>query len=1512
MGVAQHRGAWLIGLAALLFGALAPGAASAQHITTDGSLGAKLTLSGPNYAIPATLGQQVGGNLFHSFGIFGLSTGETATFSDTARPNTVNNVIGRVTGGSPSSIDGAINTDPATLKGANLYLINPFGMVFGPHATVNVSGSFHASTADYIRTSDGAKFQATTASGSTLSAAAPAAFGFLNAKPPAITVNGSQLGVTAPGATLGVVGGPVTVENSARLSAPAGKIHIAAVAGPGEIPVDPTNATGVTVTEFAPVSITGGSLLSVSDPTNHGSGGGIFIRAGSLTISASTLDGDNYGTGSGGELALDASGLVDLNNNAYVHAIAQSSGAGAPIAIGAGALTVETSAAIGSGTNASGSGGPLNLTLSGGLTVSSGGRVVSDTEGTGSGGAITVLAGSMAIDGTGAPKDVQTGVISQSGGPSAAAPISVTISGTLSINGDPAATSCFDCTIIGSQPLSIGAKGDIAVSAQQISLTNGGAIASDTFSGNAGAVSVDATQTITLAGGPIGSHISADADGGAAGNVVVDAGGNVTVSGRSYISADTLASGAAGNVEVGAGGDLTLLSASYISADSYSGVNAGSVTVSAGGDLTLAQASHLSVDAFSTGNAGQIIVNVGGDLSLSGVTKPGTSNISAQSFGGGMGGSVGVTVGGALALSDASTIAADTNAGGPAGTVKVSVSGDLTLSDVTKSGGSSIAADTFSGGTAGSVSVAVGGYLMQSDGSFISAAALSTKGGTAGRGGTVQVSAHGDATLLGGSYVSADSYFSGNAGLVTFVAQNLTLGGRLAGIPSYISADSFEGGTAGTVTVTANGNLALTGGTYISADALRNTGNGGTVQATIRGDAALSNGSHFSAESFGGGNAGTVSIGVSGNLSLLTTAFISGDSLVGGGNAGKVTVAVSGNLLLSDTSQPGGSYIAADALFSRAARTPCPTPATCPTGNAGSVMVSVGGDTTLLDGSFISTDAFVGGLGGSVTLAAHNLTLDQGAYISADSLHSAGQAGDVTVMLGGDLSLTNSASITTQSNGAGNAGNVVVTVAGTAVVNLSNISSDTLGGVGNGGRVIITAGALTIASDGFVSSSTSGAGDGGDIVVIAPKFTLADGGVIFANTLGSGKGGNVTVQSMSNGSGMLAIDGALMTGTLPPTGILARAQPGSSGPAGTITIQADALTIVNGGVITTNTQGSGAAGQVVVDAGAVSLASGGTISSDTLGAGSGNAGEVVVDATGAVSLDGAATAISSKSTTDANGSQSNGNAGTVTVAAGTLSVINGGTISSSTGGRGAGGDVALTIADGVTLAGGGVPQISAGSSGTGDAGSIAITAANLRMNDHAAISTQSATANGGNITLRVGDLMFLTDSKITTSVAKGLGNGGNITIDPIDLVLLRSEIIAQAQQGNGGNITILADEFLQSPDSVVSASSQLGISGTIDIVGPRTDLNGSLVVLSGELRSAAEVLRNRCAARSALPRSSLTEAGRGGLPQDPETTIPALYLAGRDADLSAPSAAPALPASATRQSRLRLTMHCGA
>ncbi len=194
------------------------------------------------------------------------------------------------------------------------------------------------------------------------------------------------------------------------------------------------------------------------------------------------------------------------------------------------------------------------------------------------------------------------------------------------------------------------------------------------------------------------------------------------------------------------------------------------------------------------------------------------------------------------------------------------------------------------------------------------------------------------------------------------------------------------------------------------------------------------------------------------------------------------------------------------------------------------------------------------------------------------------------------------------------------------------------------------------------------------------------------------------------------------------------------------------------------------------------------------------------------------------------------------------------------------------------------------------------------LNNGAAISTdaEGSTASGGNITLHVRDFLYLVSSLIATSVKGETGNGGNITIDPQLVILNHSRIIASAIEGRGGNITINADELIASSDNIFSAAGQIRVSG-----GPRVDVNGALVVLSTELRSAAEVLREACAAQGSRPRSSLVEAGRGGLPQDPDATLPALYIAGREVNPNPPAAVEPTEASGALQTTAHLTMRCG-
>jgi filamentous hemagglutinin family protein len=124
------------------------------QIATDSTLCSAQNLQGSNYQIDASLGYQHGGNLFHSFRNFNLNFGESATFSG---PSNIQNVISGVTGGNPSLIDGTIRS---LIPNADIYFLNPFGIVFGPNARLDVQGSFHASTADYLSFSNGGRFYA--------------------------------------------------------------------------------------------------------------------------------------------------------------------------------------------------------------------------------------------------------------------------------------------------------------------------------------------------------------------------------------------------------------------------------------------------------------------------------------------------------------------------------------------------------------------------------------------------------------------------------------------------------------------------------------------------------------------------------------------------------------------------------------------------------------------------------------------------------------------------------------------------------------------------------------------------------------------------------------------------------------------------------------------------------------------------------------------------------------------------------------------------------------------------------------------------------------------------------------------------------------------------------------------------------------------------------------------------------------------------------------------------------
>jgi hypothetical protein len=323
--------------------------------------------------------------------------------------------------------------------------------------------------------------------------------------------------------------------------------------------------------------------------------------------------------------------------------------------------------------------------------------------------------------------------------------------------------------------------------------------------------------------------------------------------------------------------------------------------------------------------------------------------------------------------------------------------------------------------------------------------------------------------------------------------------------------------------------------------------------------------------------------------------------------------------------------------------------------------------------------------------------------------------------------------------------------------------------------------------------------------ISAGSLTIVNGATISSDTTGGS--GNAGAVALSIG-GAISIAGNASAGAT--TGIVSQSNPGSTGDAGLILVEAGSLSISGGGRISSTTFGPG-------DAGAVGLYV---------------TGPVTITGTTAP---GVTTGIFSSA--NAGGP---GDAGLVTLNAGSLTIAAGGQIATNTTGPGIGGDIDVTVGGNILLTGSG-PQITAGSSAGGDAGSISVSAANMTLQSGASIATQAATANGGDINLKIGNFLYLVKSRITTSVLGANGNGGNITIDPLLLVLDSSSIIAQAVAGHGGDISINAGDFIATPDSIVSASSQLGISGTIELIGPRVDLNGS----GGAVERAEERGRDR-------------------------------------------------------------------
>ncbi|NDJ15921.1 CHAT domain-containing protein [Myxacorys almedinensis] len=236
-----------------------------------------------------------GNNLFHSFTQLGLDPHQIANFL--SHPS-IQNILGRVTGGEVSTIDGVLQV---TGGNSNLFLMNPAGIVFGSGAQLNVPASFTAVTANEIRFSNGKTFSSNTSfsNGNNYSElnGNPNLFSFTSVQPGAI-VNAADLAVSS-GQTLALLGG--TVLSSGHLSAPDGQIVVAAVPGQSTVrlsqigsplsleftPIGAEPASGDPLSEAMslPQLLTGGTLASATGTQVNADGTVTLIGSGSAIAS---------------------------------------------------------------------------------------------------------------------------------------------------------------------------------------------------------------------------------------------------------------------------------------------------------------------------------------------------------------------------------------------------------------------------------------------------------------------------------------------------------------------------------------------------------------------------------------------------------------------------------------------------------------------------------------------------------------------------------------------------------------------------------------------------------------------------------------------------------------------------------------------------------------------------------------------------------------------------------------------------------------------------------------------------------------------------------------------------------------------------------------------------------------------------------------------------------------------------------------------------------------------------
>jgi filamentous hemagglutinin family protein len=992
------------------------------QIVPDGTLPTEVS-SPDNLNFTINGGATAGSNLFHSFEEFSVPTNGQAFFNNATD---IVNIFSRVTGGNLSNIDGLLRANGT----ANLFLLNPNGIVFGQNASLNIGGSFFGTTANSLLFPDGLEFNTNVGVGANghsplLSVNVPIGLQ-IGVNPGKIVVEGTgnnlfsdpdsgilfrdnrPIGLEVKEKTFALVSSDIEL-NGGNLTSRGGGIELGSLGDNQTVSINLTDngwdLDYSEVTDFRDIELNAAASLDAS-----GIGGGriqiqgrnLFLNEGSAILSFTE------GTQPGQNLRIRATESIELSGSN-------------PLAL---------QSIIATAVDINGNNNVGNLTLeTNQLTLSDGAAIYSATFGQGNAGYLITNASEL-----------------------------VTLSG-LNSNG------------LGSNLQSIvssegtGNAGNLTVETGQLTLSDGAVISSSTLGeGNAGDLTIRATESIALSGldvhvlGGLGSSLAAtvrERATGDAGNLTVET-GQLTLSDGAVISSSTLGEGNAGDLTIRATESITLsgLADNGLGSSLQNGVapqatgDAGNLTVETG-QLTLSDGAAITSSTFGEGNAGDLTIRATESIALSGLNADG------------LGSSLEATVR-EWATGDAGNLTVET--------------GQLTLSD-----GAVISSSTFGEGNAGDLSIratesiALSGLNADGFGSSLQNGVAPQVTGNAGNL-TVET---GQLTLSDGAAIISSTFGEGNAGALTIRAtESIALSGLNAdGLGSSLEATVREWATgdAGNLTVE-TGQLTLSDGAVISSSTF-GEGNAGDLSIRATESIALSG---LNADGFGSslqngvapqatGDAGNLTV-ETGQLTLSDGAFIT-SATFGQGNAGNLTIRAAESLTLSGLNSRGVPSWLAARVRSEAS------------GNAGNLTVETG-QLSLSDGALISSETLGNGNAGTVSVLADEVSLRDEAKITVTGV---GEFSPGSIRINSDRLLLDNQSAITADTESGNQGNIELSTNSLFLRHNSNIRTNATGEA-TGGNITINSGVLAALENSDISANAEDNFGGRVIINVAGIF----------------------------------------------------------------------------------------------------------------------------------------------------------------------------------------------------------------------------------------------------------------------------------------------------------------------------------------------------------------------------------------------------------------------------------------